>query len=374
MSLRYHLAIVNWLGVICPLGQAQAGGFTLFFQPEPPKGGKPNMNPTVRPNPEIRVVCVAYHSATQVRNLLESLPAATHRRVQAVVVDNSEAPDAELQQICKTAGAAYVSRPDNPGFGVASNLGVALRVNGVASEPWVVLANPDLRFLPDSLDALLDTAAAHPQAAVVGPALVDQSGTRYPTGRSFPYFSVGIGHALFGWWWPGNPWTQAYWGRAWRGNENCTVDWVSGACQVWRRADWRALHGFDPSFFMYFEDADLCLKARRRLGKTALLAAGVAVIHDQGASTGNVTAGTGTSCIRRNASDAQTPLDGSNSRNTFSTPNPPVRSTPNPRALRAHHESTLIFLRHLYPQIYWRPLLALIGLGLKLRLAILRRK
>ena len=88
----------------------------------------------------------------------------------------------------------------------------------------------------------------------------------------------------------------------------------------------------------------------------------------------SVTAGTGTSCIRRNAIDAQTPLDGSNSRNTFSTPNPPVRSTPNLRALRAHHESTLIFLRHLYPQIYWRPLLALIGLGLKLRLAILRRK
>lgn len=328
------------------------------------------MNPAAPLNPEIRVVCVAYHSATQVRGLLESLPEATHRRVQAVVVDNSETPDADLQQICKTAGAAYVSRPDNPGFGAASNLGVALRVNGAASEPWVVLANPDLRFLPGSLDALLAAAIAHPQAAVVGPALVDQSGTRYPTGRSFPYFSVGIGHALLGRIWPGNPWTQAYWGRAWRGRENRTVDWVSGACQVWRRADWQALHGFDPSFFMYFEDTDLCLKARRRLGKTALLAAGVAVIHDQGASTGNVTAGTGTSCIRRNASDAQTPPDRPNASNT---PNPPVRNPPNPRVLRAHHESALIFLRHLYPQACWRPLLALIGLGLKLRLAILLR-
>lgn len=335
------------------------------------------MTETPPASPEIRLVSVAYHSTPQLRGLLESLSSATHRRVQVVVVDNSETPEATLAQTCKDAGATYVSRPDNPGFGVSSNLGVALHINGTATEPWVVLANPDLRFLPGSLDALLDVAAAHPQAAVVGPALIDQFGTRYPTGRSFPYFSVGIGHALLGRIWPGNPWTQAYWGTAWRRHETSTVDWVSGACQVWRRTDWQALRGFDSSFFMYFEDTDICLKAKRRLGKTALLAAGVEVEHLQGTSTGNVTAGTGSSCTRKTVSSQQTPPDSlrgnPDSPDNTSCTASRTSATPNPRALRAHHESALRFLRHLYPQAYWRPLLLLIGMGLRLRLAIVSR-
>lgn len=315
--------------------------------------------------PQLRLVTVAYHSSRQIKSLLESLQTATRHRVQAVVVDNSEEADADLPQICAEYGAAYFPRPDNPGFGAASNYGAGVPIAGQAAEPWVVFANPDLRFLSGSLDSLLAEAQAHPEAAVIGPALVDETGKRYPTGRSFPYFSVGIGHAVLGRVWPGNPWTQAYWGTAWRGHETCQVDWVSGACQMLRRTDWQILCGYDRHFFMYFEDTDLCLKAARKLGKTTLLAAGVEAVHTQGASTGNVTVGAGASCARHNPNDPQTPPG---------SPDQQARNKPNLRALRAHHESALIFLRHLYPQAYWRPLLALIGWGLRLRLAILLRR
>lgn len=295
--------------------------------------------------PQIRVVTVSYQSSDGVRQLLESLRGATNRSLQAVVVDNAEAPDVALQKICEKYGADYISRPDNPGFGVSSNLGAR------GAEPWVVMANPDLQFTPASLDALIDAAETHPQAAIVGPALVDGSGNRYPTGRSFPYFSIGIGHALFARIWPENPWTARYWGSAWRGQGDTEVDWLSGACLVVRREDWEAMGGFDERFFMYFEDADLGLKARRKLGKTSLLVAGVEVIHQQGASTGNLTAGT--------AAPAGTSASAGSKLNT--------------RVLRAHHESASLFLRHLYPQPHWRPILALINLGLQLRLYLLLR-
>lgn len=300
----------------------------------------------------IRLVTVAYQSTPAVKALLESLREATRRPLHVVVVDNSESPDEELRQICEDFEARYVSRPDNPGFGVSSNLGAQ------GEEPWVVLANPDLRFLPGTLDALIDAAESHPEVAIVGPALVDEGGNRYPNGRSFPYFSIGIGHALFSRFWPGNPWTARYWGSSWRGNRNAKVDWLSGACLVLRRRDWEALRGFDERFFMYFEDTDLGLKARRKLGKGSLLVAGTQVVHQQGASTGNLTAGTGDKNVLRSEDSAKTLAK------KTSSPHP------NPRALCAHHESAALFLCHLYPQPYWRPVLALIALGLRLRLAL----
>lgn len=286
---------------------------------------------------EICVATVAYRSGEEIVDFLKSLKTATKRSVRVVVVDNSEQPDPIVIQACASFQARYLSRPDNPGFGVSSNLGLQ-----GGTEPWVVLANPDLRFTEGCLDALISAALAHPEAAIFGPALRDESGKRYPTGRSFPSFSLGIGHALLGRVWPKNPWTRRYWGSAWQGRKTVKVDWVSGACLLVRRADWEALGGFDEGYFMYFEDTDLAWQAARRLHRGAALVGGVEVIHEQGATTGEKTLGA-------------------------------ARGKINPKTARAHHESALRFLRKLYPKARYRPLLALVALGLKLRLRLLTR-
>ncbi|WP_296182856.1 glycosyltransferase [uncultured Mobiluncus sp.] len=290
-------------------------------------------------DPAIRVVTVAYHCGEGIRGLLQSLAAASSRSIHAVVVDNSEHCDTAVATACREFGAEYRSLPSNPGFGAGSNFGSDFG----GSEPWLVLANPDLRLAPGALDTLIATAEAHPEAALIGPALVDETGTRYPTGRSFPYISIGIGHALLGRVWPGNPWTRRYWGSSWRGTDSVEVDWVSGACILIRRADWEQLGGFDPAYFMYFEDMDLAWRARRFLGRGALFVGSAVAIHEQGATTGDKTLGVGQ---KRNL-----------------------------RALRAHHDSARIFLDRLYTdRPYFSPLLKLISWGLRLRYLVLARR
>lgn len=289
--------------------------------------------------PAIRVVTVAYHCGEGIRGLLQSLSEASSRSIHAVVVDNSEHSDTAVATACREFGAEYRSLPSNPGFGAGSNFGSDFG----GSEPWLVLANPDLRLAPGALDTLIATAEAHPEAALIGPALVDETGTRYPTGRSFPYISIGIGHALLGRVWPGNPWTRRYWGSSWRGTDSVEVDWVSGACILIRRADWEQLGGFDPAYFMYFEDMDLAWRARRLLGRGALFVGSAVAIHEQGATTGDKTLGVGQ---KRNL-----------------------------RALRAHHDSARIFLDRLYTdRPYASPLLKLISWGLRLRYLVLARR
>lgn len=288
--------------------------------------------------PAIRVVTVAYHCGEGIRGLLQSLPEASHQAIHVVVVDNSENCDTTVAALCQEFGAEYRSLPDNPGFGAGNNFGSDFG----GSEPWLLFANPDLRLTPGAVDTLIAAAESHPAAAIIGPALVDETGTRYPTGRSFPYISIGIGHALLGRVWQGNPWTRRYWGSSWRGTDAVEVDWVSGACILIRRSDWEQLGGFDPAYFMYFEDVDLAWRARRFLGRGALFVGNAVAIHEQGATTGNKTLGAGQ---KRNL-----------------------------RVLQAHHDSARIFLDRLYVnQPCALPLLMLISWGLRLRYRVLAR-
>lgn len=302
----------------------------------------------------VRIVTVAFNPGAELAAMFASLHAAAYGlELHVVCVDNSPQPQPATARLCRDNGVTYISRPDNPGFGAATNLGMQaelaipepdLGTNPAAvldreqkapTEEWVMAVNPDIEFPPGAIAALVAGARRNPGGAIYGPALVGSDGQRYPTGRAFARFSNGIGHALLGRIWPGNPWTQAYWGRAWRGRATAAVDWLSGACLLLRRADWEALGGFDPRYFMYFEDADLGWRARRQLGRPAVLLAGVEVVHHQGGSTGG-SGGLG-------------------------------------RAARAHHESALLFLQRIYPGVGWRPVLWLMRVGLAARLAIMTK-
>jgi N-acetylglucosaminyl-diphospho-decaprenol L-rhamnosyltransferase len=142
---------------------------------------------------------------------------------------------------------------ENVGYGTAANRGVAEWGPEVG---WVAVANPDIEWHPGSLDELLAAAQRWPRAAALGPLIRQPDGTVYPSARLLPDLVRGIGHAVLGPVWPGNPWTCAY-----RQSDTALgerrAEWLSGSCLLLRRAAFEAIGGFDPRYFMYFEDVDL---------------------------------------------------------------------------------------------------------------------
>jgi N-acetylglucosaminyl-diphospho-decaprenol L-rhamnosyltransferase len=192
------------------------------------------------------------------------------------VIDNSGDAD-EIARFTEMANiASFLPSGKNVGYGGGMNT-VARAVS--EGYDWLLVCNPDIRFEPGSIDALIASADRHPTAALFGPRIVGTDGAVYPSARAFPSIRTGVGHALFGGVWPSNPWTRKY-HRSSGGatTEDTEVDWVSGACILARPEAFSSVGGFDEEYFMYFEDVDLAWRLAAR-GWSTVYAPAARIIH-----------------------------------------------------------------------------------------------
>ena len=200
-----------------------------------------------------------------------------------VLVDNGSVDGSAAGAATAVPGLEVVTPGANLGYGSAVNRGVAATS---AAREFVLVCNPDLEVPAGALGALVAALDGDPGCALVGPLIRTPEGERYPSARRFPSMVDAAGHALLGIVAPDNRFTRRYQrddlGAA--DGPPVTVDWVSGACFLVRRADYEAMGGFDESYFMYVEDVDLCWRLGRS-GRRVAYVPTAEVVHLQGTST-----------------------------------------------------------------------------------------
>jgi N-acetylglucosaminyl-diphospho-decaprenol L-rhamnosyltransferase len=278
----------------------------------------------------VGVVTVSYGSQKVLVDFLASIPAASKHKVFVVIADNLATADSPVRQLGAKSGAHYAPMKGNLGYGAAMNAGVSLLPPEIS---WVLLSNPDVTLTPGVIDELVRVATTDETIAAVGPALLTMDGEIYPSARAVPSLRTGVGHALFVNLWVENPWTRAY--RNDRATEAIERDagWLSGACLLVRRSVFEEVGGFDPGYFMYFEDVDLGY----RFGK-----AGYRNVY---------------------APSAVATHSGAHSTTTESA-----------RMISVHHESARRFLNRKYSGAWLWPVRVSLTIGLGLRSALLRRR
>lgn len=221
-------------------------------------------------------VVVSYNSRRHLEACLSSLASAGVRHV--VVADNGSADGSEA--VVEAAGATWYPTGGNLGYGRAANLGVA----AAGDRPeYVLICNPDIEVRPGAVDSLVAALEDDPVLGAVGPRLSNTDGSLYPSARTFPDLIDAMGHGMLGLVAPRNRFTRRYRMLDWDHSGPARVDWISGACLLVRRTAWTDVGGFDPTFFMYMEDVDLCWRLGRA-GWAIGYEPAAEVVHVQGVS------------------------------------------------------------------------------------------
>jgi GT2 family glycosyltransferase len=199
---------------------------------------------------------------------------------QVIVLDN-QSPDGSGEAIRKAFPKVdLIAHPTNVGFARANNI-AAERARGRR----LLLLNPDTVTLENSHGALWAFAEREPDRGIWGGRTLYGDLSLNPTscwGRitlwSLLCSSLGLTHAF-----PDSPLFNPETYGGWRRDTQADVDIVTGCFFLIDTELWRRLGGFDKAFFMYAEEADLCLRAKA-LGARPAITPDAEIVHLGGAS------------------------------------------------------------------------------------------
>ena len=236
---------------------------------------------TVPPSkPIVSALIVSYNVKSLLLKCLEAFYAHADVPVEAVVVDNASTDGSAAAVASEFPQAVVFAQPRNLGFGRANNVGLE-RCQG----RFVLLLNPDVTVNPQAVGRMADFLITRPDAAAVGPRLMFPDGRLDPDARrSFPvpstlfYKTVGLSR-LF-------PKSRVF-GRHNMGHlpdtEVHEMDAGTAACLMVRMAALDRVGFFDPRYFMFGEDLDLCYRLKLGGWKVFYLP-GASAIHHKGAA------------------------------------------------------------------------------------------
>jgi GT2 family glycosyltransferase len=219
--------------------------------------------------PTVTVIYVSWNTAQELQRSLEALgPDRRLGGMQVVVVDNHSGDGTPQMVAQQFPQVTLIANPDNRGFATAVNQGWH-----AATGDYVLLLNPDAFLEPDTLQTMVALMEACPTLGACAPVLVDEDGGPTDNPRPFPALTQCLDPCL-----KGRPHgaplevPQGPWGAVNRAH------WLMGALVLIRRATLQDTAGFDEGFFLYGEDMDWCLRARRAGWEIGLLE-GCRAIH-----------------------------------------------------------------------------------------------
>lgn len=145
----------------------------------------------------------------------------------------------------------------NNGFANGNNLGIAASVG-----QYVMILNPDIAIVPGALEKMVAFMKDNTGVGIIGPKLINPDGTVQFSCRRFPNSLMPIYRRTF---FGKLPFAARavsdYLMRDLNHQTNTEVDWLFGACLLFRKSVLDKIGLFDERFFMYFEDLDLCRRA-----------------------------------------------------------------------------------------------------------------
>jgi GT2 family glycosyltransferase len=212
------------------------------------------------PAPDLSIIIVNWNAGAVLGPCLDSIrAAAAGLSAETWVVDNASTDGSAGLVRERYPWVRLLANDDNRGYAAANNQ-AASRARG----RFLLLLNPDTLLPPTALRALLDHASREPGIGVLGPGLVHADGRRQRSAwRGYPGLAMALADALYLWKIPSLPFARASEVNPRRLDVPVEVDHLLGAVMLIRREAWTEAGPLDERFFLFLEETDWCLRARR---------------------------------------------------------------------------------------------------------------
>lgn len=200
-------------------------------------------------NINLSIIIVNYNTECELCNCIDSFLNFNTVDFEVIIVDNSINLSQDFKAKYNTSKIKIINPGYNMGFGRANNLGVEYAVG-----EFILFLNPDCLVLePQSLEDMIEVLTNDLNVGIVGGCVFDYhlvNEKMVITERSLaPQYCYSKYKKL----------DKQLFGKL-AGN----IAWVSGSVMMLRTKEFRLLGGFDPDFFLYAEESDLCLRYRER--------------------------------------------------------------------------------------------------------------
>jgi hypothetical protein len=200
-----------------------------------------------------------------------------------VVVDNASSDGSQAMVKAEFPEVKLVENPSNLGYAAAANQALAC-----CNEEYVLLLNSDAILRPGTLPALSEYLDRNPAVGIAGPRLLNPDGTAQRSVFPFPtpldvFLDLSNLSRLI----RQIPLLRNLYFRTWPQTQARPVPWTLGAALAMRRRAIEAVGRFDASYFMYYEEVDLCYRLLK-MGWQTHYAPVADIVHIGGASTGQM--------------------------------------------------------------------------------------
>jgi GT2 family glycosyltransferase len=245
-------------------------------------GASPYAGQPASPTGRVSVVVVSYNTREWILRCLASLAGASRRELEVIVVDNASTDGSAEAVAAEFPAVRLVRNAENVGFARAVNQAAAL-----ATGDHLLLLNPDGTLESGAVDALVDFSLSHPEYVICGGRTMTPEGELDPRScwAAPTLWSLVCSAVMLSTLRPGSRLFDPEAMGRFRRDEARPVDIVTGCLLLIARDDWQALGGFDERFFVYGEDADLCLRATAATGRRCAITPDALMVHAVGASS-----------------------------------------------------------------------------------------
>ena len=248
--------------------------------------------PYLHPEPaRILAVVLNYRTADLTIACLRSIAAQIDQlpNLRVVVTDNASG-DGSVERVGRviaeenwSSWAELMPLPTNGGYAYGNNAAVRRALASESPPEFFLLLNPDTVLREHAIQALVAFMRTHPDAGIAGSRLEDPDGTPQCSAFNFPSawseldrgLRLGVVAKLI----------EDKLVRRPIPNEASRVDWVAGASLLVRREVFEHVGLIDEAYFLYFEEVDFLLRAKRA-GFDTWYVPESRVVHHMGASTG----------------------------------------------------------------------------------------